>query len=133
MEAGSSLPIQNSKYTPSMALELSKAKEQIKAPNKAGIIQKAVAHEERLRFHTEAYMQTSEAGLAATVFLNCVQGLIPKDKFKIFLDLFQLPSTNVPLVDSIYTELERVFDGRNPNFDYKFTDPELKADWETYR
>lgn len=116
-----------------MALELSEAREKIKAPSKLGLVQRAVAHEERLRFHTESYMLPGEVGRSATIFLDWVKTLIPKDKYKTFVSLFQFPTANVALVDSIYTELERVFDGRNPNFDYRFTDAELRADWEIYR
>lgn len=116
-----------------MALELEKVKEHLKAPSKQNFISKAVTHQGRLDFHTEAYMDSREVGRPATIFLDWVRTLIPKDKFKIFVSLFQFPTTNVPLVESIYKELERVFDGRNPNFDYRFTDAELEQDWEQYR
>jgi len=78
-------------------------------------------------------MDPKEIQQPTTVFLDWVQKLIPKDKFKTFVSLFQFPTPNVHLCDAMYKELERVFDGRNPNYTYQFSNPDLLADWESYR
>jgi len=78
-------------------------------------------------------MDQSEVSQPATMFLDWVRTLIPKDKFAIFVSLFRFPTPIVSLSDTIFKELERVFDGRNPSFDYEFTDAELKTDWQQYK
>ena len=72
-------------------------------------------------FHAESFMDQSEVSQPATMFLDWVRTLIPKDKFAIFVSLFRFPTPIVSLSDTIFKELERVFDGRNPSFDYEFT------------
>ncbi len=69
----------------------------------------------------------------ANVFLEWVRGLLPKDKFNIFLSLFQFPTPILDLTFKIYEQLERVFDGKNPAHHYRFTSTELRDDWETYK
>lgn len=116
-----------------MALLLNQIKKLVQSPNRANQINKAIRHENRVRFHVESFMDQSEVSRPATVFLDWVKTLIPKDKFSIFISLFRFPTPIVSLSDTIFKELERVFDGRNPSFDYEFTDAELKADWQQYK
>lgn len=116
-----------------MALSLDQIRETLKGPKKKQIIAKAVKHEERLRFHTESFMEAGDVSRPLTEFLDWVKTLIPKDKYNIFVSLFRFPTPVVQQTGLIYNELERVFDGRNPSYDYKFTDPSYKMDWDTYR
>lgn len=102
-------------------------------PSKKQIIDKAIRHQARLRFHTESYMSSMEIAAPFTEFADWVRRLIPKDKFAIFLSLFKFPTPNIELSDKIYEELERVFDGRNPAVNFQFLDSTLKDDWEWYR
>lgn len=78
-------------------------------------------------------MEPTEISQALTVFLEWVKTLIPKDKFNIFISLLQFPSPTVQLTNSIFNELERVFDGKNPSINYQFTKATFKDDWEWYR
>lgn len=78
-------------------------------------------------------MEPSEVSQPLTVFLDWVKSLIPKDKYRIFVSLFQFPTPVIQLSNTIFQELERVFDGRNPSLNYQFTDSELRDDWEDYR
>lgn len=116
-----------------MALLLNQIKKLVQSPNRANQINKAIRHENRVRFHVESFMDQSEVSRPATIFLDWVKTLIPKDKFSIFVSLFRFPTPIVSLSDTIFKELERVFDGRNPSFNYEFTDAELKTDWENYK
>jgi hypothetical protein len=116
-----------------MALELEEIKEHLKDQSKKSEISKAIKHENRLRFHTESYLSPSDLQQPVTDFLNWVKSLLPKDKYQVFLSLFSLPTPTVQLTGSIFTELERVFDGRNASVTYQFTDSELNDDWEEYR
>lgn len=68
-----------------------------------------------------------------TDFADWVRTLIPKDKYRIFLSLFKFPTQNIKLTSKIYTELERVFDGRNAAVNYQFIDSTLADDWDWYR
>ena len=66
-------------------------------------------------------------------FLNFVQNLIPHDKFKIFKTLFRYPLKTNEVTSICFDKLSRVFDGRNPAYDYQFTTSEQRDDWEWYR
>lgn len=116
-----------------MALSLNQVKERLKSPTRKTQINKAIRHENRLRFHVESFMEGSEVSQPLTVFLDWVKTLIPKDKFKIFVSLFQFPTPVVKLNNSIFNELERVFDGKNPSYTYQFIDPKYQEDWENYK
>ena len=116
-----------------MALLLNQIKELVQSPKRAAQINKAIRHENRIRFHVESFMDQSEVSQPATMFLDWVRTLIPKDKFSIFVSLFRFPTPIISLSDTIFKELERVFDGRNPSFNYEFTDAELRADWQEYK
>lgn len=115
-----------------MALELNEITEALKTQTKKSEIAKAIQHENRLRFHVESFMQGSEISQPLTVFLDWVKTLIPKDKYRIFVSLFQFPTPNIQLTSNIFKELERVFDGKNPSKTYQFTDPKFNDDWEDY-
>jgi hypothetical protein len=116
-----------------MALQVSEIRERIKSPKKTQTIKKAIRHENRLRFHAESFMEPSEISQPLTVFLEWVKTLIPKDKFKVFVSLFQFPTPIIQLTNSIFNDLERVFDGKNPSVNYQFTDTTYRDDWEWYR
>jgi len=78
-------------------------------------------------------MEPSEISQPLTTFLEWVRTLIPKDKYNIFVSLFKFPTPNIQLTGTIFSELERVFDGRNPVSNFQFTDSEYRDDWEAYR
>jgi hypothetical protein len=78
-------------------------------------------------------MNPYDISVPANVFLEWVRTLLPKDKFNVFLSLFQFPTPILDLTFKIYEQLERVFDGKNPAHHYRFTSTELRDDWELYR
>lgn len=116
-----------------MVLTVEQIREALKNRKKQGVIAKAIRHENRLRFHTESFMEPSDISQAVTDFLDWVKTLIPADKYRIFLSLFKFPSPIVQLTNSIYSELERVFDSKNPNTSAQFTDTFYANDWDYYR
>ena len=97
-------------------------------------IRKAVAHEEDVRLHceTEVNPYRTVTNPAFTRFLNFVQLLLPADKFEMFKTLVRYPLPTVSFTDTIFTTLSKVFDGRNPVFDYNFVNPETAQDWRDY-
>ena len=66
-------------------------------------------------------------------FLAWVDTLIPKDKAIIFKSLFRFPLKTNETTGIIFDKLSRVFDGRNPAFNYQFMNSEQRDDWEWYR
>lgn len=116
-----------------MALDLKQIKEILQKPKKAQTIRKAVLMQKRLRFHTETNIAVSDINQPATIFLEWVSKLLPKDKYHTFLHLFKYPLSTPAVVEDVYRELERVFYSRNSSSSYQFTDSELAEDWAEYR
>lgn len=116
-----------------MALDLKQIKEILLKPNKQQTIKKAVQMQRRLRFHTETNISVYDINQPATIFLDWVSHLLPKDKYHTFLHLFKYPLSTPAVVEDVYRELERVFYSRNSSSSYQFTDSELEEDWANYR
>ena len=116
-----------------MALELNQIKQILQKPTKRQLIQKAVKLQRRLRFHTETNIVTSDINQPASLFLDWVKSLLPKDKYNTFLQLFRFPLPTPAVVEDVYRELERVFYSRNSSSSYQFTSSELAEDWVEYR
>ena len=116
-----------------MALDLNQIKQALEKPSKKSVIQKAVNMQRRLRFHTETNVAVSDINQPATLFLDWVRGLLPKDKYNTFIQLFKFPLSSTPVVEEVYRELERVFYSRNSSSAYQFSDSELADDWADYR
>lgn len=116
-----------------MALDLNQIKQALQKPSKKQVIQKAVNMQRRLRFHTEPNVVISDINQPTTIFLDWVKGLLPKDKYNTFLQLFKFPLCTASITEEIYRELERVFYSRNSSSSYQFTDSELADDWAGYR
>lgn len=114
-------------------LEVREIKARLESPKQRARISKASEHEQRLRFHTETSLSHADAGRAASLFLNWVRGLIPFDKYNIFLSLFSYPVKTAELTEQIYQALEKVFDGQDPVHHYDFSSKELADDWDWYR
>lgn len=116
-----------------MALDLNQIKQILEKPAKKQTIQRAVNMQRRLRFHTETSVAVSDISQQASLFLDWVKTLLPKDKFSIFLQLFRFPLPTSAVVEDVYKELERVFHSRNSSFSYQFTDSALAEDWARYK
>jgi len=106
--------------------------ERIKSSQNKNLIARAASHQNRLRFHSETNLEMVDAS-AAGRFLEWVRSLLPSEKYAVFLSLFQFPVLTNELVDSIYTELNRVFHGRNRVTSYQFEDNRYRDDWEWYK
>lgn len=111
-------------------MELNDVQVILKEPKHNREIGKAIKYQNRLKFHTEKYLSTFDAGLPLTDFLNDVKQRLPLDKYNFFLQLFRFPIQTVELVSRIYKELERVFNGRNAAVIYNFLDSKYADDWE---
>lgn len=99
------------------------------------IISRAIALENRLRFHSEAktglFLYRSSS--AVTEYLDWVKKLLPLDKYKVFVELFRTPVKSVSLTAKIYRELALLFRSRNASETYQFSNPTNMADWLDYK
>lgn len=113
-------------------MDLDKIKKKIQEKKKAATLNRATVHQNRIKFHAETRI-TANYSQPVTDFLSWVQTLIPHDKAKIFKTLFRYPVKTNEVTGIIFDKLSRVFDGRNPAFNYQFLSPEQRDDWEWYR
>ena len=139
-----------------MALSIEEIRRKASEQRKKSVISLAVLHQNRLRFHAEVVPSTPAlaswmyrgksreelsplfaghegVAQALTDFLAMVQNLIPKDKFETFKTLFRFPVITNEILAVCYDKLSRIFDGRNPAFNYQFAATEQRDDWEWYR
>jgi hypothetical protein len=115
-----------------MAISYEEIREKIRENRKRKAISKAIAHQNRIKFHAQTTISADITQPMAD-FMGFVQNLIPHDKFKIFKTLFRYPLKTNEITSICFDKLSRVFDGRNPAFDYQFTASEKADDWEWYR
>lgn len=115
-----------------MAISAEYIRKRISDGNKRGVISQAVSHQNRIRFHAQTQL-TASHGQSTADFLAFVKNLIPHDKFKIFKSLFRYPVKTNELTSICFDKLSRVFEGRNPVYEYSFSSIGCKEDWEDYR
>ena len=115
-----------------MGLDINEIRKQISEPKKRTAISRAVFHQNRIRFHAQTMMSPYISQPTAD-FLAFVGNLIPEDKFRIFKTLFRYPVKTNEVTSVCFDKLSRIFEGRNPAFNYQFTETELRDDWEWYR
>lgn len=113
-------------------MEINRLKKEITEPKKRQTINRAIAHQNRIKFHSQTRL-TPIISQPLTDFLALVNNLIPNDKFKIFKSLFRYPVKTNEVTGIVFDKLSRVFDGRNPVFNYQFMNSEQRDDWEYYR
>ena len=115
-----------------MAISVERIRREITDGRERGVIHQAIIHQNRIRFHAQT--ELSAYILQPTSdFLAFVSNLIPHDKFKVFQSLFRYPVYTNEVTGICFDKLARIFDGRNPVFDYQFTSADEQADWEEYR
>jgi hypothetical protein len=115
-----------------MGLGINDIKKQITERKKGATINRAIVHQQRIKFHAETFV-APYISQPLTDFLNFVSNLIPDDKFRIFKTLFRYPVKTNGVTKICFDKLSRIFDGRNPAFNYQFMESEQRDDWEYYR
>lgn len=115
-----------------MVLGLRDIRRAITERKKKPQISRAITHQNRIKFHVQARL-TPVINQPVTDFLSWVGSLIPSDKFKIFKSLFRYPVVTNEVTDIVFKKLSRIFDGRNPAYNYQFMTSEQRDDWEYYR
>lgn len=115
-----------------MGLNLSQIRKEIAEPRKRKTINRAIFHQNRIRFHAQTLV-TADISQPVTDFLAFVSNIIPEDKFKIFKTLFRFPVKTNEITSICFSKLHKIFDGRNPAFNYQFKSSEAREDWESYK
>ena len=134
-----------------MGISTDELRRAVKEQRNRRTINLAMLHQNRLRFHIETEASTpmlmsydkfhrKAVGLPAVGvwqalddFLAFVENLIPHDKFKIFKSLFRFPVATNDILAVCFDKLSRIFEGRDPVYDYQFRTTEQSDDWEWYR
>lgn len=132
MAVGSCLKIPRIISTQKMGLDISKLKKELQSPKKRATIQRAITHQNRIKFHAQPRI-VPYISQPITDFLLWVESLIPQDKAKIFKQMFRYPVATNEVTGICFDKLSRIFDGRNPAFNYQFMTSEQRDDWEYYR
>lgn len=100
-------------------------------------LNRAIVHQNRLKFHTETEILKNELSPYINDFTAWIcttkPELLPKDKVDRFKQLLTCPLPTIQLTESINISLSRVFEGQDSFFRYDFDDDERKDDWEDYR
>lgn len=116
-----------------MGLSLDEIKKRVTEPRKRATISRAVYHQNRINFHAQTRVTSFDICQPVTDFLAFVGNLLPHDKFKMFKTLFRYPVKTNEVTGICFDKLSRIFDGRNPAFNYQFMNSDQRDDWEYYR
>ena len=115
-----------------MGLSIEQIQKEIKENRKGPVLSKAKAHQNRIKFHTETRV-SPYFSQPLHDFLSNVASLIPDDKFRIFKTLFRFPIKTNEVTGIAFDKLFRVYDGRDPKYNYQFRNTQERDDWEWYR
>ena len=115
-----------------MVLDLLKIRKEILQPSKRGVIEKAKAQQEWIKFHSDTCLD-SVYSIPFERFKNFVRSQLPEDKFVSAMNNLKFPLPTNEITESIFVKLFKVHDGRNPAFNYQFHNTQERDDWEWYR
>lgn len=115
-----------------MALDRERVKEEILRPSKRAIIQKAVAQQDWIKFHTDTNLD-AVMSVPFMKFKNFVKSQLPEDKFLTSMNNLKFPLPTNRITENVFVKLSKIFDGRNPAFNYQFHNTQERDDWEWYR
>lgn len=119
-----------------MPLDASRLKELLTKNSKADTLSRMKYHQARVKFHVVKRMSALSSTCISqplTQFLAMVENLLPHDKFVVFKTLFRYPVKTNEITEVCFDKLSRIFEGRNPAFNYLFATSEARDDWENYR
>ena len=115
-----------------MELSLDQIAKELQERSKSAAIQRAKEHQNRIKFHAETRLDGKNDSYLST-FLSIADNLLPSDKAAQFKSMFRYPVVTNGICGEIFDKLGRIFDGRNPVYNYSFTKPEYADDWSNYR
>lgn len=115
-----------------MALDLSDIRKEIQQPSKREEIQKAVAQQDWIKLHADTNLDIVST-LPYQRFITFVRSQLPEDKFVSAINNLKFPLPTNSITKAIFVKLSKLFDGRNPAFNYQFHNTQERDDWEWYR
>ena len=114
-------------------LRIDDIREKLHSNENKDVIAKAIRHEERLRFHSTTTLDANNASSAMISFRGYVDGVLQSQQnSNLFWTMFRYPVPSISLVESIFTDLKKVFEGQNAVQEFMFTDSTLREDWSRY-
>jgi len=119
-----------------MGYDVGQIQKKIAENKMSAVLGRAKQHQMRIKFHTVKRVTSFNApyiSLPLTQFLAMVENILPHDKFVLFKALFRYPIKTNEVTDVCFDKLSRIFDGRNPAFNYQFVTSQQRDDWEQYR
>ena len=119
-----------------MGYNVEQVRKRITDNKAAAALNRAKLHQMRIKFHTVKRVTTFNApyiSVPLTQFLAMVENILPHDKFVLFKALFRYPIKTNEITEVCFDKLSRIFDGRNPAFNYQFANSSQRDDWEQYR
>lgn len=119
-----------------MGYDVQQLRRELAENSRAATLSRARMHQNRVKFHTVRRVTAFNApylSLPLTQFLAMVENILPHDKFVLFKALFRYPVKTNEITEVCFDKLSRIFDGRNPAFNYQFASSEQRDDWEEYR
>lgn len=119
-----------------MGYDVARIRKELAENKRAATLSRAKLHQMRIKFHTVKRVSSFNApyiSVPLTQFLAMVENILPHDKFVLFKALFRYPVKTNEITDVCFDKLSRIFDGRNPAYNYQFANPEQREDWEHYR
>ena len=114
-------------------MSIEEIRKKIREPERRKVINRALYHQSRINFHAQTRVSSFEVNQPLTEFLAFVDNILPHDKSKMFKTLFRYPVATNDIAGICFDKLSRIFDGRNPAFNYQFMTSEQRDDWEWYR
>lgn len=115
-----------------MALDREKIKREIEHPSKRDVIRKALVQQDWIKFHTDTNIDSVNS-VPLQRFKAFVKSQLPEDKYNTTINLLKFPIPTNRVTESIFVKLSKIFDGRNPAFNYQFHKTQERDDWEWYR
>ena len=106
-----------------MGYDVGKIKKEIAENKRSAVLSRAKLHQMRIKFHTVKRVTSFNSpyiSIPLTQFLAFVENILPHDKFVLFKALFRYPIKTNEITDICFDKLSRIFDGRNPAFNYQF-------------
>ena len=97
------------------------------------MIQKARRHQDWIKFHVNPNVSGIDNSAKKREFLSWVDSILPNDKAQIFRSFFRPPYATNDIAGTIFDALFKIFNSRNPSFNYQFSKKEYVDDWEEYR
>lgn len=119
-----------------MPYDIDKIRKAILENRKAAVLNRARLHQSRIKFHTIKKItpfNSPYVSIPLTQWLSMVENILPHDKFVLFKALFRYPVKTNEITEMCFDKLARIFDGRNPVYNYQFVTSEQRQDWENYR